>query len=79
MGVWQVTNETQQYVAQWDLSENMYWNGFNWEPLLKFVCGKSLENQRVITSMPQAEAIKHWEKETQPKAQDPWEALKSMF
>lgn len=93
MGVWQVTNGTKPHVGQWDPLKDMLWDGHQWvnfnmyldyPQLFPSLAGKVSvvthhRIQPVITSMPQAEAIKHWEKETQPQAQDPWEALKSMF
>lgn len=60
MGVWQVTNETQPYVGQWDATTDTFWDGANWAPL-------------------RAQTPAQPKQEPQPKAQDPWEALKSMF
>lgn len=120
MGVWQVTNETQPYVGQWDAVMDSFWDGMCWVPAMDYLeaqkekydpknstisSGTPTTNVGCVTpasvlNIPTAKLLwpsiqayytqyyaaglevtsePLYNPEEGPKAQDPWEALKSMF
>lgn len=83
MGVWQVTNETQPYVGQWDIFYETIWNGEKWVPFSDFAASWRESQNGVQAPATTAKGgiinnpPKEWfEEERKDRA---WEALKSMF
>lgn len=84
MGVWQMIESGQPYVGQWDAVTDTFWDGMCWSPSKSYLAKPPVSVLNFTTPKMMWPALRalYMEQEVKkeaPKAQDPWEALKSMF